>query len=88
MTLLTPLCLFLQLPKWAQKHNLLPALERQYAGNRLDPDTIFAPVKTCNLEAIFDQKKTRYNRRTSSANWAKDGVSANEIVAYKRTMGF
>lgn len=79
-----------KVPKWAQKHNLLPALENQYANmdGRLDPETIFPPVATCNLEDIFDQKKSRYNRRTSSANWSKDGVTVNEIVAYKRTMGY
>lgn len=79
-----------KVPKWAQKHNLLPALEKQYANldGRLDPETIFPPVATCNLEDIFDQKKSRYKRRTSSANWSKDGVTVNEIVAYKRTMGY
>ena len=79
-----------KVPTWAQKQNLLPALEAQYANRdgRLDPETIFPPVMTCNLEDIFDQKKSRYNRRTSSANWSKDGVTMNEIVAYKRTMGY
>jgi len=79
-----------KVPKWAQKQNLLPALENQYANRdgRLDPETIFPPVTTCNLEDIFDQKKRRYIRRTSSANWSKDGVTVNEIVAYKRTMGY
>jgi hypothetical protein len=77
-------------PSWAQKAKLLPALERQY-GNRdgqLDPETIFPPVMTCNLDDIFDQKKSRYRQRTSSANWSKDGVTHTEIVAYKRTMGY
>jgi hypothetical protein len=79
-----------KVPTWAQKQNLLPALEAQYANRdgRLDPETIFPPVATCNLEDIFDQKKSRFNRRTSSANWSKDGVTINEIVAYKRTMGY
>lgn len=77
-----------KVPTWAQKKNLYPALEKQYAGGQLDPETIFPPVTTCNLEDIFDQKKSRYNRRTSSANWSKDGVTQNEIVSYKRTMGY
>jgi hypothetical protein len=68
----------------------LPALELQYANKdgRLDPETIFPPVLSCTLEEIFDQKKSRYNRRTSSANWSKDGVTVHEIVNYKRTMGY
>ena len=79
-----------KVPSWAQKQKLLPALERQYANSdgRLDPETIFPPVLTCNLDDIFDQKKSRYRQRTSSANWSKDGVSHTEIVAYKRTMGY
>lgn len=77
-----------KVPKWAQKHNLLPALERQYAGGRLDPESIFPPVVTCNLEDIFDQSRSRFKQRTSSANWSRDGVTVKEIVAYKRTMGY
>lgn len=79
-----------KVPTWAQKQNLLPALEAQYANRdgRLDPETIFPPVTTCSLEDIFDQKKSRFKQRTSSANWAKDGVSHTEIVAFKRTMGY
>ncbi len=79
-----------KVPSWAQKQNLLPALENQYANRngRLDPETIFPPVTTCNLYEIFDQKKSRYRQRTSSANWSKDGVTHTEIVAYKRTMGY
>lgn len=79
-----------KVPTWAQKQNLLPALENQYANRdgQLDPETIFPPVTTCNLEDIFDQSKTRHKQRTSSANWSKDGVTHTEIVAYKRTMGY
>ena len=76
-------------PEWAQKANLHRALERQFADgpNRLDPDKIFGEVLTCNLEEIFDKKKSRYQRRTSSGNWSKDHVSLSEKMAYKRTMG-
>jgi len=79
-----------KIPKWAQKHNLIPALERQFMDGpqRLDPDEIFPEVSTCNLELVFDQKKARYKKRTSSANWAKDRVTAAEKLVYKRTMGF
>ena len=79
-----------KIPEWAQRHNLHRALERQFADgpNRLDPDRIFGEVLTCNLEDIFDKKKSRYQRRTSSGNWAKDHVTIAEKLTYKRTMGY
>jgi len=77
-------------PGWAQKVNLHRALERQFADgpDRLDPDKIFGEVLTCNLEEIFDKKKSRYQRRTSSGNWAKDHVTLAEKLTYKRTMNY
>ena len=79
-----------KVPEWAQRHNLHRALERQFADgpNRLDPDKIFGEVLTCNLEDIFDKKKSRYQRRTSSGNWTKDHVTIAEKLTYKRTMGY
>lgn len=79
-----------KIPEWAQRHNLHRALERQFADgpNRLDPDKIFGEVLTCNLEDIFDKKKSRYQRRTSSGNWTKDHVTLAEKLTYKRTMGY
>ena len=56
--------------------------------DRIDPDELFPQVSTCDLEAIFDQKKKRYAHRTSSGNWTKDSVSAAEKLVYKRTLGF
>jgi len=78
------------IPEWALKANLHRALERQFADgpNLLDPDKIFGEVITCNLEAIFDKKKSRYQRRTSSGNWTKDHVTLAEKLTYKRTMGY
>ena len=80
----------LQIPKWAQKTNLLPALEKQFLGgeHKVDPDEIFPEVSTCDLEAIFDQKKKRYIKRSSTGNWTKDTVTATEKLVYKRKMGF
>jgi hypothetical protein len=81
-----------KVPVWAQKANLLPALEQQYngsaAGRRVDPDAIFPEVQTCDLEAIFGGKKSRYTRRTSSGNWTRDKVTPAEKLVYKRIMGF
>ena len=81
-----------QIPTWAKRENLLPALEKQYTGGAkgklCDPDEIFPEVQTCDLEAIFEKKKGRYTRRTSSGNWTKDRVTVEEKLVYKRTMGF
>ena len=79
-----------RIPRWARKENLIPALERQFLDgpHRMDPDSIFAEVSTCDLESIFANKKARYKKRTSSANWAKDKVSAAEKLVYSRAMGF
>ena len=81
---------FLQIPEWAQKVNLHRALERQFADgpDRQDPDKIFGEVITCNLEEIFDKKKSRYQRRTSSGDWTKDHVTLAEKLTYKRVMGY
>lgn len=79
-----------KIPKWAQREFLRPALERQYLDgpHKIDPDDIFPEVSTCDLEAIFDQKKKRYIKRTSSGNWTKDRVTVHEKLVYKRKMGF
>lgn len=83
-----------QIPAWAKREMLLPALEAQYLGKgldggRLDPDVIFSEVDTCNLEAIFGSKMNqKYRNRTSSGNWSRDQVTAAEKLVYKRTMGF
>ena len=79
-----------RIPRWARKENLIPALERQFLDgpHRMDPDSIFPEVSTCDLESIFANKKARYKKRTSSANWAKDTVTAAEKLVYSRAMGF
>jgi hypothetical protein len=80
----------LQIPVWAQRANLLQALEKQFAQgpDRCDPDEIFPEVQTCDLQAIFTSKKTKYSRRTSSGNWTRDKVTPCEQLAYKRAMGY
>mmetsp|Transcript_18884 Transcript_18884/g.21727 ORF Transcript_18884/g.21727 Transcript_18884/m.21727 type:complete len:740 (+) Transcript_18884:179-2398(+) len=79
-----------RVPSWARNTNLVSALEHQFkdSADRVDPDAIFPEVSTCDLEAIFDQKKARYKKRTSSGNWTKDKVTAMEKLTYKRHMGF
>lgn len=78
-----------RIPRWARSVNLGPALQRQFLDpNRLDPEQIFHDIQTCNLEDIFDQKRARYSKRTSSGNWTNDKVTAMEKLVYKRQMGF
>jgi hypothetical protein len=79
-----------RVPTWAQKSNLIPALEKQYTAksSQVDPDEIFGEVQTCDLQAIFDQKKARYQRRTSSGNWNQDRATAAEKLTYKRKLGY
>ena len=74
------------IPSWAQKVNLLPALDRQFRNPELDPDEIFGEILTCDLAAIFDRKKARYQRRTSSGCWSKDEATAHEKLIYKRSI--
>ena len=80
----------LQIPDWALRANLIPALEKQFAQGKgkFDPDEIFPEVETCDLQAIFDSKRTRYIRRTSSGNWSRDRVTPGEKLTYKRAMGY
>ena len=82
-----------KIPTWAQRPNLLAALQEQYNGRigsvKVDPDDIFPEVQSCDLEAIFGPKKSKlYKRRASSGNWANDQVTAAEKLVYKREMGF
>jgi hypothetical protein len=82
-----------KIPAWAVRANLLKALEEQYHGQvdgkRVDPDDIFAEVQSCDLVAIFGNKKAdKYRSRNSSGNWLRDEVTTAEKLVYKRDMGY
>jgi hypothetical protein len=77
-----------RIPTWALRENLNPHLDKQFAEGGLDPDEIFGEVETCDLQEIFDRKKTRYIKRTSSGNWCRDRATNEEKIAYKRTMQY
>jgi len=79
-----------RVPDWARSKELIPALQAQFcdATKRIDPDTIFPEVQSCDLEDIFDQKKSRYSRRTSSGEWTKDQITQGEKITYRKEMGF
>jgi hypothetical protein len=77
-----------RVPVWAQKENLKQSLHHQFTKCNLDPDDFFGEVTTCNLEAVFGKKRTKYQRRTSSGCWTKDRATAAEKLAFKRAMGY
>lgn len=82
-----------RIPTWATRPKLIQALEEQYHGKvdgkRVDPDDIFPEVQSCDLVAIFGNRKAdRYRSRNSSGNWMRDKVTAAEKLVYKRDMGF
>jgi len=79
-----------RIPTWAQGENLKKNLRRTA---RIDPDRIFAVVKTCNLEDIFagstnQQLIARFRSRTSSSNWTHDHFTLDEEETYREEMGF
>lgn len=72
-------------PDWARSKNLEKALEIQFSKNYpIDPDTLFGEVETCNLEAIFGKKSSKYRHRNSSGDWTKDRVTSAEKRWYKQ----
>eukprot|EP00587_Corethron_hystrix_P001965 CAMPEP_0113314852 /NCGR_PEP_ID=MMETSP0010_2-20120614/10746_1 /TAXON_ID=216773 ORGANISM="Corethron hystrix, Strain 308" /NCGR_SAMPLE_ID=MMETSP0010_2 /ASSEMBLY_ACC=CAM_ASM_000155 /LENGTH=614 /DNA_ID=CAMNT_0000171219 /DNA_START=213 /DNA_END=2057 /DNA_ORIENTATION=- /assembly_acc=CAM_ASM_000155 len=81
-----------RVPEWARNSNLNEAIIKQYAQcngeDLIDPDSIFPEVHSCNLQDIFQQKKLKYSRRTSSGNWTEDKITIMENLVYKRNMGF
>mmetsp|Transcript_29872 Transcript_29872/g.36376 ORF Transcript_29872/g.36376 Transcript_29872/m.36376 type:complete len:774 (+) Transcript_29872:148-2469(+) len=75
---------------WTKKDVLLAALDKQFGDwpGRVDPESIFTDIETCDLNAIFESKKARYQKRTSSGNWDLDRVTPHEKLIYRRKMGF
>lgn len=56
------------IPSWAEGHNLQLFLKKQYF-NPPDLNTILGKIEPPNLEIIFNKRKPRYFKRTSSAVW-------------------
>jgi len=79
-----------KIPRWAQRENLNPTLDNQFAVGGPDPDRIFGEVETCDLAAIFgtNDKKMRYRHRTSSGNWLRDRATSAEKQKYRREMQY
>lgn len=72
------------IPDWARSKNLEKALEIQFSKEYpIDPDVLFGEVETCNLEAIFGKRTSKYRNRNSSGDWTKDRVTSEEKRRYK-----
>lgn len=86
-----------RVPDWAKGPALREALESQFnKKQKVDPDTIFPEVRTCDLEEIFKSyqagggaaKKRAYRQRQSTGNWQRDGLSSAEKIRYREDMGY
>lgn len=78
-----------RVPSWAKDKVVLNDYLR--FTERMDPDLVFSPVKTIDLQDVFDNthnKKRDLRKRTSSGNWARDHFTLAEEIQYKRDMGF
>jgi hypothetical protein len=58
-------------PSWARSKRLGPSLIAQDSPSfPIDPDKLFGKVTTCDLEAVFNRKSSRYRQPRSSGVWA------------------
>ncbi|KAI0558097.1 hypothetical protein FGB62_235g013 [Gracilaria domingensis] len=67
-----------RIPQWAQGPKLSTA-----ARDQPDPDDVFVNVPTCDLREVFGNVR-RFRPRSSSANWTKDRVTAQEMVKFRK----
>ena len=81
-----------KVPNWARSHNLGPSLRLQEA---YDPDWVFAGfcMQTCTLSSVFGPEaaasdRKAWERRNSSGDWHADRVSEQEVLDYRRAMGY
>lgn len=59
------------IPSWAKRQNLAPVLEAQNDPSfPINPDELFGSVTTCDLEAVFGRKSSRYRQPRTSGVWA------------------
>lgn len=77
-------------PVWARGGELGSELSKQY---QMDPDSIFRSTgRSCALGDLFKHKgnkrKPDFSRRSSSGDWARDKLTWQEEVEYRRAMGF
>ncbi|TFJ86765.1 hypothetical protein NSK_001853 [Nannochloropsis salina CCMP1776] len=86
-----------RVPDWAKGPALREALEAQFnKKHKVDPDSIFPEVRTCDLEEIFKSyqqggaqaKKRAYRQRQSTGNWQRDELSSAEKTRYREDMGY
>eukprot|EP01083_Nonionella_stella_P254676 874888_1 len=84
------------IPHWCREPNLGKAINRQWGGTAVDPDTIFMSVWRINpkVAEIFGYDPTHKDKsrslkaRRDSRNWQNDTFNAEEEKEYKRQMGY
>ena len=58
-----------RVPSWAQGIDLKTQLMQQFYTNIVPEDIFINCMQPCRLDKIFQRKKERYFKRTSSAHW-------------------
>jgi len=78
-----------KIPEWAR--DMKKVVKMHMMQLTADPDIIFPPleVKSCDLNAIFSgfKERPRFRKRTSSAYWANDRLTKQEIIAANKALG-
>nr|XP_032835863.1 inner centromere protein A-like [Petromyzon marinus] len=67
------------IPSWAREAQLMEALRGQYRAPP-DLDVLFGAIPAPMLEEIFNQRKTHYLKRTSSAVWHSPPLAAGDAA--------
>ena len=66
------------IPPWAQNDNLIPSLQQQEERPLDASMAVFTrEANTVNLGKIFKNKKQRFFKRTSSAQWSSPPTKTN-----------
>ena len=66
------------IPPWAQENNLIPSIERQEERSLNASMAVFSrETDPVNLGRIFKNKKQRFFKRTSSAQWSSPPTKAS-----------
>lgn len=78
------------IPEWARGALLEQTIHAQFgdSGEKIDPDTIFPFISTCDLDLIFGRPTHKQLRRGSSGLWEQDKLTQLEIERYRIEMGF
>lgn len=75
------------IPDWARGPALEASIHAQYSDAGVErAESLFGAVAACDLEHIFQAKKKRYAKRTSSGVWAGDALTSRELERYRKDL--